>query len=76
VVASVIVLQSLQGLSYREALEALRCDLRWKVACGLALTDEGFHPTTLTYWRRPAGRVDSTEPDLRLRSALLAHRQK
>ena len=52
VVASVIVLQSLQGLSDREAIEALRCDLRWKVACGLALTDEGFHPTTLTYWRR------------------------
>ena len=52
VVASVIVLQSLQGLSDREAVEALRCDLRWKVACGLALTDEGFHPTTLTYWRR------------------------
>jgi hypothetical protein len=52
VVASVIVLQSLRGLSDREAVEALRCDLRWKVACGLALTDEGFHPTTLTYWRR------------------------
>ena len=28
VVASVIVLQSLQGLSDREAIEALRCDLR------------------------------------------------
>ena len=52
VVASVIVLQSLHGLSDREAVEALRCDLRWKVACGLALTDEGFHPSTLTYWRR------------------------
>jgi len=52
VVASVIVLQSLHGLSDREAVEALRCDLRWKVACGLALTDAGFHPTTLTYWRR------------------------
>jgi hypothetical protein len=65
VVASVIVLQSLQGLSDREAIEALRCDLRWKVACGLALTDEGFHPTTLTYLAAPAGRVDCTEPDLR-----------
>jgi IS5 family transposase len=52
VVASVIVLQALHGLSDREAVEALRCDLRWKVACGLALTDEGFHPSTLTYWRR------------------------
>ncbi len=52
VVASVIVLQALHGLSDREAVDALRCDLRWKVACGLALTDEGFHPSTLTYWRR------------------------
>jgi transposase len=52
VMASVIVLQTLQGLSDRDAVEALRCDLRWKVACGLALTDEGFHPSTLTYWRR------------------------
>jgi len=52
VVASVIVLQSLHGLSDREAVEALPCDLRWKAACGLALTDEGFHPTTLTHWRR------------------------
>lgn len=52
VIASVLVLQTLQDLSDREAMEALRCDLRWKVACGLALTDEGFHPTVLTYWRR------------------------
>jgi hypothetical protein len=28
VVGSAIVLQSLQGLSDREAIEALRCDLR------------------------------------------------
>lgn len=51
-VACVLVLQNLQGLSDREAAEALRCDLRWKAACGLALTDEGVHPSVLTYWRR------------------------
>ena len=50
--ASVIVLQALQGLSDRDAVAALRCDLRWKVACGLAIDDAAFHPTTLTYWRR------------------------
>jgi hypothetical protein len=42
VVASGIVLQSLHGLSDREAVEALRCDLRWKVARGLALLMRGF----------------------------------
>ncbi len=51
VIASVLVLQSLQGLSDRDAGEALRCDLRWKVACGLPLDHVGLHPTTLTYWR-------------------------
>ena len=47
-----MVLQPLQGLSDREAIEALPFDLRWKAACGLAVTDTGFHPSTLTYWRR------------------------
>jgi Transposase domain (DUF772)/Transposase DDE domain len=51
-VASVLVLQTLHSLSDREAVEALTFDLRWKAACGLAITDAGFHPTTLTYWRR------------------------
>lgn len=51
-VAAVLVLQTLHGLSDREAVEALTFDLRWKAACGLAVTDSGFHPTTLTYWRR------------------------
>ena len=50
--AAVIVLQSLLGLSDREAAEAVRFDLRWKAACGFALDSAGFHPTTLTLWRR------------------------
>ena len=51
VIASVLVLQTLQDLSDSEAMQALRCDLRWKVACGLPIDHEGFHPTTLTVWR-------------------------
>ena len=51
VIATVLVLQALEGRSDREAVEALRTDLRWKVAAGLALDDEGFHPTVLTLWR-------------------------
>ncbi|HRE03909.1 MAG TPA: IS1182 family transposase, partial [Ilumatobacteraceae bacterium] len=51
VIATVLVLQSLEGLSDREALQAVRTDLRWKVAAGLRLDDEGFHPTVLTLWR-------------------------
>jgi hypothetical protein len=51
VVATVMVLQALEGLSDRETVSALRRDIAWKVACGLRLDDEGFHPTVLVYWR-------------------------
>jgi hypothetical protein len=51
VIATVMVLQALEGLSDREAASALRRDIAWKVACGLRLDDEGFHPTVLVYWR-------------------------
>lgn len=51
VVATVMVLAALENRSDREAIEALRSDLRWKVACGVALDYEGFHPTVLTLWR-------------------------
>jgi IS5 family transposase len=61
VIATAMVLQALEGLSDREAIAALRTDLRWKVAAGLALDDEGFHPTVLTLWRnklRQSGRPE------------------
>jgi hypothetical protein len=61
VVATVLVLQALHGLSDREAVEALTFDLRWKAACGLAITDTAFDPSTLTYWRRRL--AASTRPD-------------
>ncbi len=56
VMASVMVLQVLHDCSDAEAAEAARCDLRWKVACGLALDYEGFDPSTLVYWRRRIAR--------------------
>jgi IS5 family transposase len=46
-----MVLQALEGLSDRDAARALRDRISWKVACGLALDDEGFDFTVLTYWR-------------------------
>jgi Transposase domain (DUF772) len=61
VVATVMVLQSLEGLSDREAVQALRTDLRWKVAAGLTLDDEGFHPTVLTLWRNKLRASDHPE---------------
>ncbi len=49
VMASVLVLQALHDFSDREAAEAARCDLRWKVATGMALDHKGFDPSTLVY---------------------------
>ena len=51
VIATVMVLQSLEGLSDRDAIVQLRNSISWKVAAGRSLTDEGFHPTVLTLWR-------------------------
>jgi transposase len=50
-VASVMVLQSLEGLSDRDAARALTDRISWKVACGLALDEAGFDYSVLTYWR-------------------------
>lgn len=51
VIGAVMVLQALEGLSDRDAVRRLRTDIAWKVACGLSLSAEGFHPTVLTLWR-------------------------
>lgn len=56
VMASAMILKELEGLSDRQAADALRCDIRWKVACGLALDDEGVHYTVFTYWRQRLAR--------------------
>ena len=64
VMASILMLQTLHDLSDRETAEAARCDLRWKVATGMALDDKGFDPSTLVYWRKrlakSTGRTGST----------------
>ena len=51
VIATVMVLQALEGLSDRDAADALRTNIVWKVAAGLALDDEGINYPVLTYWR-------------------------
>ena len=50
--AAVLALQALHDYSDREAAEAVRFDVRWKVAIGASLADEGFDPSSLVYWRR------------------------
>lgn len=61
VVATVMVLQALEGLSDRDAVAALRTNIAWKVAAGLSLADEGFHPTVLTLWRNRLRQSEAPE---------------
>lgn len=67
VAASVLVLQALHGYSDREAVDAVTFDLRWKAACGFPIDAKGFHPSTLTYWRR---RLAASERPLRVFDAV------
>src|SRR5258705_2994482 len=52
VVGSVLVLKELHDLSDAQTAEALKFDIRWKVACGRSLTQMSFDPSTLVYWRK------------------------
>ncbi|SEG85610.1 transposase, IS4 family [Actinacidiphila yanglinensis] len=60
ILAAAITLQALHGLSDFETVQELRCDLRWKAACGLGLHDMAFDPSLLAYFRRRLAR--STRP--------------
>jgi hypothetical protein len=51
--AAVLTLQALHDYSDRETAEAVRFDVRWKVAIGAALDDPGFDPSSLVYWPGP-----------------------
>jgi IS5 family transposase len=47
VVATVMVLQALEGLSDQEAVDHLECDLRWQAAAGVDAGYVAFHSTVL-----------------------------
>ena len=51
-VGSVLVLKELYDLSDAQTADALKYDIRWKVACGRSLLQMSFDPSTLVYWRR------------------------
>jgi Transposase domain (DUF772) len=67
--AAVMTLQTLHDYSDRETAEAVRFDVRWKVAIGAALDDPGFDPSTLVYWRR---RIAKSERPHRVNDAVKA----
>jgi transposase len=49
--AKVLLLQYRTGASDEAAMECVAWDLRWKVALGLSVDHQGWHPTSLTKFR-------------------------
>ncbi len=66
--ALVTVMQYSEGMSDRQAADAVRGRIDWKYALGLSLTDEGFDHTALTEFR---SRVIAQEAEGRLLTLML-----
>jgi transposase len=49
--ARVLLLQYRTGASDEQAMECVAWDLRWKIALGLPVDHQGWHPTSLTKFR-------------------------
>ena len=49
--AKVMLMQHRTGVSDEQAMECVVWDLRWKIALGLAVDHQGWHPTSLTKYR-------------------------
>ncbi len=62
-VGSVLVLKELYDLSDPQTADALKFDIRWKVACGRSLTQVSFDPSALVYWRKRI--AEPASPDRR-----------
>lgn len=52
VLVGVLVLQFLERLPDRQALEMVKYHLGWKLALNLELEEKAFHPTVLSYFRQ------------------------
>jgi hypothetical protein len=61
VVATMLLLQAMEGLSDREACERAGFDLRWKAACGLAVDEPAPDHPVLVCWRKRI--ASSKDPD-------------
>ena len=71
--AVVTILQFLEGLTDRQAADAVRSRLDWKYLLGLELTDTGFHFTVLHAFR---ARLIAGHAELRLLTIMLERLQQ
>jgi transposase len=70
VLLGVMIFQFLERVPDRQAVELVKYHLGWKLALNLKLSEGGFHPTTLVYFRQRL--IEHAKADLAMRAVLEA----
>src|SRR6476620_1578569 len=70
VLLGVMIFQFLERVPDRQAVELVKYHLGWKLALNLKLSEGGFHPTTLVYFRQRL--IEHGKADLAMRAVLEA----
>ena len=70
VLLGVLIFQFLERVPDRQAVELVKYHLGWKLALNLKLSEGGFHPTTLVYFRQRL--VEHAKADVVMRGVLAA----
>jgi hypothetical protein len=68
VLLGVLIFQFLERVPDRQAVELVKYHLGWKLALNLKLSEGGFHPTTLVYFRQRL--IEHAKADVAMRAAL------
>jgi hypothetical protein len=66
----VMIFQFLERVADRQAVELVKYHLGWKLALNLKLSEGGFHPTTLVYFRQRL--IEYAKADVAMRAVLEA----
>ncbi|HET9377299.1 MAG TPA: transposase [Chthoniobacterales bacterium] len=70
VLLGVLIFQFLERVPDRQAVELVKYHLGWKLALNLKLSEGGFHPTTLVYFRQRL--TEYGKADVAMRAVLAA----
>ena len=66
----VLIFQFLEKVPDRQAVDLVKYHLGWKLALNLKLSEGGFHPTTLVYFRQRL--IEHAKADVAMRAVLAA----
>src|ERR1700746_3528519 len=68
ILLGVLIFQFLERVPDRQAAELVKYHLGWKLALNLKLSEGGFHPTTLVYFRQRL--IEHAKSDVAMRAVL------